>query len=63
AAPVRPEPEAVTAFLEERGVRYTTREGWYRLDAHERALGAEQDRERIKVVEREAMLDASEPRS
>ncbi|MFE3903548.1 FAD-dependent oxidoreductase [Streptomyces sp. NPDC059153] len=62
ATPAQPEPEAVTAFLEERGVRYTTREGWYRLDAHEQALGAEQGRDRIKVVERDAMLDASEPR-
>ncbi|WP_335937468.1 pyridine nucleotide-disulfide oxidoreductase [Streptomyces sp. PTD5-9] len=61
-APARPEPEAVTAFLEERGVRWTTREGWHRLDAHEQALGAEQGRERIKVVEREVMLDVSEPR-
>ncbi|MFJ2775294.1 MULTISPECIES: FAD-dependent oxidoreductase [unclassified Kitasatospora] len=51
-----PEPDAVTAFLEERGVRYTTRDGWYRLDAHERALGAAEDRERVKVVEREDML-------
>ncbi|MFF4291556.1 FAD-dependent oxidoreductase [Streptomyces sp. NPDC001633] len=61
-APASPDPAAVTAFLEERGVRWTTREGWHRLDAHEQALGAAQGRERIKVVEREAMLDASEPR-
>lgn len=62
-APASPDPAAVTAFLEERGVRWTTREGWHRLDAHEQALGAEQGRERIKVVERETMLDVSEPRS
>lgn len=54
-----PEPEAVTAFLEERGVRYTTWDGWHRLDAHERALGEAEGRERIKVVEREDMLRAS----
>ena len=54
-----PEPEAVTAFLEQRGVRYTTWDGWHRLDAHERALGEAEGRERIKVVERESMLRAS----
>lgn len=54
-----PEPEAVTAFLEQRGVRYTTWDGWHRLDAHERALGEAEGRERIKVVEREDMLRAS----
>ncbi|MHB9849049.1 FAD-dependent oxidoreductase [Streptomyces krungchingensis] len=58
-APSAPEPEAVVAFLEGRGIRYTTRDGWYQLDTHERALGAEQGRERVKVVERDAMLDAS----
>ncbi|MFG2422733.1 FAD-dependent oxidoreductase [Streptomyces sp. NPDC048448] len=54
-----PEPEAVVDLLEQRGVRYTTREGWYLLDAHERVLGSSQGRERIKVVDRDAMLDAS----
>ena len=51
-----PEPDAVTAFLQERGIRYTTWDGWHQLDAHERALGAEQGRERVKVVEREDMV-------
>ncbi|MFC9326116.1 FAD-dependent oxidoreductase [Kitasatospora sp. NPDC057015] len=59
--PQTPAEDAVTAFLEGRGVRYTTWEGWHRLDAHERALGAREGRERIKVVEREEMLRASEP--
>ncbi|SEK24030.1 FAD-dependent oxidoreductase [Streptacidiphilus jiangxiensis] len=54
-----PEPEAVDAFLRERGVRYTTWEGWQRLDARERELGGEQGRERVKIVPREEMLDAS----
>ncbi|KPL30346.1 pyridine nucleotide-disulfide oxidoreductase [Streptomyces anulatus] len=57
--PATPAPEAVDAFLEDRGVRYTTWEGWHKLDAHEQALGAAQGRERIKVVEREGMLEAS----
>ncbi|MFF1874599.1 FAD-dependent oxidoreductase [Streptomyces sp. CB03911] len=59
--PDAPAEDAVTAFLESRGVRYTTWEGWHRLDAHERALGEREGRERIKVVEREEMLRASEP--
>ncbi|MFD5344377.1 pyridine nucleotide-disulfide oxidoreductase, partial [Streptomyces anulatus] len=57
--PATPAPEAVDAFLADRGVRYTTWEGWHKLDAHEQALGATQGRERIKVVEREGMLEAS----
>ncbi|MFD0278847.1 FAD-dependent oxidoreductase [Kitasatospora sp. NPDC127111] len=54
-----PDPESVVAHLRERGVRYTTWEGWQRLDAHERALGAAEGRERVKVVEREEMLRRS----
>ncbi|MDI3387620.1 FAD-dependent oxidoreductase [Streptomyces sp. B-S-A8] len=57
--PSAPAPEAVEAFLGERGVRFTTWEGWYRLDAAEKALGEPQGRERVKIVEREEMLDAS----
>lgn len=58
-APPVPDPDAVVDLLEQRGIRYTTREGWHRLDAHERTLGLPEGRERIKVVDREAMLDAS----
>ena len=57
--PAAPAPEAVDAFLAERSVRYTTWEGWYRLDAAEKALGEPQGRERVKIVEREDMLRAS----
>ncbi|MFD3452019.1 FAD-dependent oxidoreductase [Streptomyces sp. NPDC058691] len=58
-APPVPDPDAVVDLLEQRGIRYTTREGWHRLDAHERTLGLPEGRERIKVVDRDAMLDAS----
>lgn len=58
--PAEPAEEAVTAFLEASGVRYTTWDGWYRLDAAERALGAAEGRERVKIVPREGMLAASE---
>ncbi|MFF1476874.1 FAD-dependent oxidoreductase [Streptomyces sp. NPDC058301] len=57
--PSAPEPEAVDAFLAERGVRWTTWEGWHRLDEAEKALGEPQGRERVKIVEREEMLRAS----
>ncbi|MGG5753737.1 FAD-dependent oxidoreductase [Zafaria sp. Z1313] len=66
-----PEAEAITGLLGSRGVRYTTWEGWLALDAHERALGEAAGtlqteagpvtRERIKVVPREDMVDASTP--
>ncbi|MEU6406567.1 FAD-dependent oxidoreductase [Streptomyces sp. NPDC046985] len=57
--PASPAPEAVPAFLAERGVRFTTWDGWHRLDAAEKALGEPQGRERVKIVEREDMLGAS----
>jgi ferredoxin/flavodoxin---NADP+ reductase len=69
-----PEEQAVADLLEERGVEFTTWEGWLQLDAHERALGADYSavaggpaggpeggvqRERIKVVPREEMVAVS----
>jgi ferredoxin--NADP+ reductase len=64
-----PDPASIVALLEERGVEYTTWDGWMLLDAHERALGeafgpvthgdSEQARERVKVVEREVMVEVS----
>ncbi|MEU6760544.1 FAD-dependent oxidoreductase [Streptomyces sp. NPDC046685] len=59
STPDAPAPEAVETFLGERGVRYTTWEGWHLLDAAEKALGEPQGRERVKIVEREDMLEAS----
>jgi ferredoxin--NADP+ reductase len=61
----QPDPAAVLDFLEQRGVAWTTWEGWQLLDAHEQALGeayglvGEQARERIKVVDRQTMIDVS----
>lgn len=63
-----PSEAAVTALLEERGVRYTTWGGWLKLDSHEMKLGAnfvntsgnaEVVRERVKLVPREDMVDIS----
>ncbi|REK91169.1 pyridine nucleotide-disulfide oxidoreductase [Streptomyces inhibens] len=58
--PAAPGPEAVVAFLDSGNVRYTTWEGWHHLDEAERALGAAEGRERVKIVDREGMLRASE---
>ncbi|CDJ99396.1 NADPH-ferredoxin reductase [Microbacterium sp. C448] len=51
----------VLELLEERGVEYTTWEGWLALDAHERALGAAHvhTRERVKVVPRDEQVRVS----
>ena len=48
--------EAIVELLESRGIAYTTWEGWYRLDAEERALGEAEGRERKKIVDWEAMV-------
>ncbi|MER5864900.1 FAD-dependent oxidoreductase [Kitasatospora sp. NPDC002040] len=57
--PAAPEEDAVVAHLTANGVNYTTWDGWKLLDAYERALGEPQQRERVKVVERDEMLRAS----
>ncbi|MBJ8348544.1 FAD-dependent oxidoreductase [Antrihabitans sp. YC2-6] len=61
AGAAEPDEHAIIDFLEGKGIPFTTWDGWYRLDAHERSLGEPEGRERIKVVEREDMLRASEP--
>lgn len=57
--PASPSPESVESFLTDREIRFTTWEGWHKLDAAEKALGEPQGRERIKLVEREDMLRES----
>ncbi|GAA3860417.1 FAD-dependent oxidoreductase [Saccharothrix violaceirubra] len=52
-------PEAVVRFLEQRAIPFTTNEGWLKLDAHEKALGTAQGRDRIKVVDRDEMTGIS----
>ena len=47
-----------TSYLVGEGLLITW-EGWYKLDAAEKALGEPQGRERVKLVEREDMLRAS----
>lgn len=47
----------IEALLAEKGVHVTDFDGWDRLDAHERSLGAADpgDRERVKVISRDEM--------
>lgn len=58
-SPTEPAADAALAMLESRGIRYTTIEGWHRLDEHEKSLGQAQQRERIKVVPRDEMVQIS----
>jgi len=53
--------DAVTEFLEQRGVAYTTWDGWHLLDGHERSLGEPHGRARIKVVDKHEMVQVSRP--
>lgn len=57
--PAQPELEAVDAFLTAKGIEFTTWEGWYALDKHERSLGEAEGRERKKVREWDEMLKHS----
>lgn len=57
--PEDPSEEAIPALLAARGVQWTDLEGWHRLDEHEIALGAPEERARIKVVPREEMVRIS----
>ncbi|TPW71544.1 FAD-dependent oxidoreductase [Schumannella sp. 10F1B-5-1] len=57
--PESPSEDSVVELLDSRGVQYTDLDGWHRLDEHEIALGAAEDRARIKVVPRDEMVKVS----
>lgn len=57
--PEDPSEEAIPALLASRNVTWTDLDGWHRLDQHEIALGAPHDRARIKVVDRDEMVQIS----
>ncbi|MBM7503272.1 FAD-dependent oxidoreductase [Agromyces aurantiacus] len=57
--PESPSEESVVELLESRGIRWTDLDGWHRLDEHEQALGAAEERARIKVVPRDEMVSIS----
>ncbi|WP_285757825.1 FAD-dependent oxidoreductase [Nocardiopsis ansamitocini] len=50
-----PAPESFTRLLHERGVPFTTWEGWKRIEAHEESLGVPHGRKRVKVLARDEM--------
>lgn len=57
--PEDPSEEAIPALLASRGIAWTDLDGWHRLDEHEIALGAPQERARVKVVPRDEMIRIS----
>lgn len=57
--PENPSEESVLALLDSRGVAYTNLDGWHALDTHEMALGEPEGRARIKVVDRDEMVEIS----
>ncbi len=54
--PAKPQPEAVEALLNERGVRYVTFEDWQAIDSAEVGRGEPHGRPRVKFVKVEDML-------
>lgn len=57
--PESPSEASVIELLESRGIQWTDLDGWHRLDEHEQALGAAEERRRIKVVPRDEMVQVS----
>ena len=57
--PESPSEESIVALLDERGIEYTTLDGWHNLDQHELALGTAAGRLRVKVVPRHEMVEIS----
>ncbi len=57
AEPVALSPDNLLSLLKGRGVPVVQWDEWMVLDAHERALGEAEGRERVKVVPREEMTD------
>ncbi|MFT4148478.1 MAG: FAD-dependent oxidoreductase [Micrococcaceae bacterium] len=54
--------DSILKLLEDKGIKYTTWDGWLALDEHEKSLGAAYEgveRERIKVVPRDEMVEIS----
>ena len=55
--PASPEETAIVSLLDSRGVEYVGWPEWLKIDAEEKRLGLAQERERIKLVEREDFLE------
>jgi ferredoxin--NADP+ reductase len=54
--PASPEEAAIVSLMDSRGIEYVGWPEWLRIDAEEKRLGQAQERERIKLVEREEFL-------
>ncbi|MFM2321186.1 MAG: hypothetical protein RL612_333, partial [Actinomycetota bacterium] len=52
-------PGTVLETLNARGVQYTDWQGWLKLNAYEQSLGEKENRERIKVVDRDEQVKIS----
>ncbi|WP_339620782.1 FAD-dependent oxidoreductase [uncultured Salinibacterium sp.] len=59
-SPENADEQAIVDLLKSRDVEYTNLQGWQSLDAHEIALGEPEGRARIKLVDRDEMLAASQ---
>ena len=57
--PASPSEESVTALLTSRKIDFVGWPEWLRIDAEEKRLGQSQERERIKLVEREDFLSVA----
>ncbi|MEF2975624.1 FAD-dependent oxidoreductase [Subtercola sp. YIM 133946] len=57
--PADPAEESIVRLLDERGVDFTTVDGWHHLDQYELGLGAAAGRTRVKVVDRDEMVAVS----
>lgn len=55
-APEHSDENAIIELLDSRNIPFTTWQGWYKLDAAERALGEAEGRERKKIVDWEEMV-------
>ena len=52
-------PGAVIEVLNSRGIEYTDWQGWLKLDSHEQNIGEKENRERIKIVDRDEQVRIS----
>ena len=57
--PAHADESDIVELLNSKGVQFLGWPEWLKIDATEKALGASQDRERIKLVDREDFLDAA----
>jgi ferredoxin--NADP+ reductase len=57
--PAHPGEQAIVELLETRGVEFVGWPSWLKIDAEEKRLGSAQNRERIKLVERDDFMKAA----